>query len=216
MTIDDARRRLLTKHATVIPSGATVHAQAVELRVGEVAGFACDDFNLFATDATQAPKGTTGCKLQYVPDHCHKKLSKPLQLFDFDFATGDLRALAAGRTRDDLSALIEADGVLTAFLVHFSLRCDESGSNTFHSGPSNSKLVAWDQSLRVMPIELRVRKGERLKLFVEHSHEAVKVGLPAIRPEMLRDASGRLMVGHREVLPPSMLTEAERAAPTAG
>ena len=106
MTIDDARRRLLTKHATVIPSGATVHAQAVELRVGEVAGFACDDFNLFATDATQAPKGTTGCKLQYVPDHCHKKLSKPLQLFDFDFATGDFcvqhHMTYAGVVRDSL------------------------------------------------------------------------------------------------------------------
>ena len=199
-TIDDARRRLLTEHAQVIPSGAAVHTQPVELRVGAVSGLRCDDLNLFATDATLAPRAMPGCKLQAVPEHRRRTLAPPLTLFDFDFAHDDLAALAVGRKRDDLSVDIERDGVLSGFLVYFTLRCDESGDNDFHSGPANERLVAWNQSLRTMPIELRVHRGDRLPLLAEHNHEAVRVGLPQIRPEMMRDERGAPMVGHFEIL----------------
>ena len=199
-TIDDARRRLLSEQAQIIPSSATVHAQAVELRVGAIAGFRCDDFNLFATDATLAPRATAGCKFQAVPEHRRRTLAPPLTLFDFDFAHDDLAALAVGRRRDDLSLDIERDGVLSGLLVYFTLRCDQSGNNDFDSGPANEKLVAWNQSLRTTPIELRVQQGDRLPLSAEHNHEAVRVGLPQIRPEMVRDERGAPMVGHLEIL----------------
>ena len=195
-TIDDARRRLLTSNPMIIPSGAQVFTQALELRVGTVEGCALDDLNLFSTDSTLAPKGHTGCKLQRVPPSLHKRLSKPIELFSFDFAKGDLRRYLAGRTRDDLTCNIEAGGgILSGFLIHFNLKLDVDPRNDFASGPSNTELVAWDQSLRVIPVELRVRGGERLQLRVEHDHEAVRVGLPGIHPSMMQD-----MVGHTELV----------------
>ena len=86
-------------------------------------------------------------------------------------------------------------GILSGFLIHFNLKLDADPRNDFASGPSNTELVAWDQSLRVIPIELRVRGGERLQLRVEHDHEAVRVGLPGIHPSMMQD-----MVGHTELV----------------
>ena len=56
-TIKDARERLLTPHAHIIPSGASVFALPLERRVSSHAGFALDDYNLFATDSSLSPKG---------------------------------------------------------------------------------------------------------------------------------------------------------------
>ena len=195
LTIDDARRRLLADGAAIIPAGAVVYAQPLELRVCERAGFSLDDFNLFATDAALAPKAHTGCKLQQQPLATQKRLSPPLSLFEFDFASGDLRRYAAGRARNDLQIVVERTGVLSSILIYFTLRCDADAGNDFHSGPANPKLVAWDQSQRSMPIEMRVRAGDRLSLHAEHNHECVRVGLPNIHPEMVRG-----MVGHTEIL----------------
>ena len=110
-------------------------------------------------------------------------------------ATGDLAQLAQGRKRTDLFLEIHTSGVLSACLVYFTLRCDDDPANHFHSGPANGTLVAWDQNTRNMPIETNVRAGQRVRLQAEHDHQAVRVGLPELRPEMVRG-----MVGHRELL----------------
>jgi protein arginine N-methyltransferase 7 len=201
-TIADARRRLLTPGATIIPSGAKVFATPVEMRVSTRCGFALDDLNLFATDHSLAPRGHTGCKLQRKPPGSFHVLTDgggPIELFDFDFARGDLAALAKGRVREDIHMRIGRSGVCSAFLIHFSLRCDADPANHFDSGPTNAELVAWDQNQRNLPIEVRVRAGQAVKLHVSHDHEAVRVGLPSLLPEMVADA-----VGHTEILPPPL------------
>ena len=88
---------------------------------------------------------------------------------------------------------IERDGYLTAFLIYWELHCD--AEHAFSNGPYNPRLVAWDQSVRNMPIEARVCAGERVTVHAHHDYEAVRVGVPEIRSEWLRDA-----VGHAEVL----------------
>lgn len=193
-TIDDARRRLLHPRAAIIPSGAEVYAVPVQMRVATRAGFALDDLNLFSTDMSLAPKSSTGCKLQNKPaSDGDAVLGAPLSLFTFDFAKADLRAYLVGRQRDDLLLRFDRPGILTAMLIYFDLHCD--GEHTFCSGPTNSRLTAWDQNLRSLPVEVRVNPAITLPMVAEHNHEAVRVGLPHLHPSMVEGT-----VGHHELL----------------
>ena len=90
----------------------------------------------------------------------------------------------------ELGLDVAADGLITAFLVYFRLRCDES--NTYSSGPENARLVAWDQNLRFLPVQVRVRKGMRLRLRAEHDEQLVRVGLPELSPDMVAGSVGHV------------------------
>ena len=209
-TVHDARRRLLKPGAILIPNLAEIYALPVSLRIGERAGFHLEDINLLATDMALSPRAHTGCKLQRRPiSDGATVLGPPVRLFDFDFAAGDVAAYLRGRSRSDLSLRIETSGTLTAVLLFFHLHCggggegeggggggdDSDGSCTFSTGPHDNKsLTAWDQSLRVLPIELAVTAGESLHLTAEHNHEFVRVGLPSIRPDHIDG-----VVGHHEL-----------------
>ena len=61
----------------------------------------------------------------------------------------------------------------------------------------NEQLVAWDQNVRTLPIEVNVKCGQRLRVRCEHDDKMVRIGLPEIHPEMVAGT-----IGHREVLPP--------------
>ena len=124
-----------------------------------------------------------------------RRLAPPVRLFDFDFARAPVESLTRGRSSDGLVLEVAESGLLTAILVYFTLECDESHS--FSNGPKQHGLVAWDQNVRTMPIEMRVARGMRLPLSASHDHEAVRVGLPQILPEML---NARDLIGHAELL----------------
>ena len=47
-----------------------------------------------------------------------------------------------------------ASGTLNAFVIYFRLRCDDD--NVYDSGPSNAQPIAWDQSVRFLPVEQRL------------------------------------------------------------
>ena len=193
-SVGDARRRLLTRDAQIIPRGATVYALPIECRIAERAGFALDDINLFPCDMALSPKAHTGCKLQHYPPDAYTILAPPLKLFDFDFAGTPVDQLTQGRTTD-LALTFERGGVLSAFLIYFDLHCNPA--NSFSNGPSNKRLVAWDQNARYLPIEVHVSQGMRLLVRAEHDFEAVRVGVPQIHPEMIRGS-----VGHTELMQP--------------
>ena len=194
-TIADARRRLLTPDAAVIPCGAAIYALPIEMRIGERAGFALDELNTFATDMSLAPRAHAGCKLQRFPAEDYKVLAKPIKLFDFDFARTPIEQLAKGRTNSSLFIEVERSGLLTAFLIYFDLRCDTAAGNRFSNGPATRQLVAWDQSMRCLPLEVRLTAGQRVPLTAEHDFEAVRVGVPQLHPSMFMDT-----IGHREIL----------------
>ncbi len=198
-TIADARRRLLHPRAAIIPCAATVFAIPVELRISSLCGFAVDEVNTFATDMSLAPRAHAGAKLQQVGTagpNAYRALGAPIRLFDFDFASDLDAELGEGfrRSRSDLELAVQRDGILTAFVIHFVLRTDPQPRNAYSSGPDNEELVAWDQSVRTLPIECRVAAGMRLKVHAFHTDSLVGIGLPELTPQMI-DGS----VGHTEL-----------------
>ena len=202
-TIKDARERLLVRDdPIVIPSGAKVYVVPVEDRVeapaeGPRAGLQLDDMNIFACDSPLSPRAHAGCKLQRKAEGAYRVLHPSVELFDFDFARGDLGSYMRGRTRD-VSITMKEGGLLTAMVLHFVLRCDDDDhQHHFASGPANADLVAWDQSVRHLPIEMRLTTGQQLLVHASHDHQACRVGLPQIHPEMVRGC-----VGHLEILDP--------------
>jgi type II protein arginine methyltransferase len=192
-TIADARRRLLSPNAAIIPCGASVFALPVQMRIGTRSGLALDDLNLFSTDMAFAPRAHTGCKLQHWPPDEHVRLAPPLRLFEFDFAHTPIDELACSRSAPELSVTFERDGLLTAFLIYFELHADRM--HRFSNGPHQPRLVAWDQSVRYLPIEVRVRAGQRVAVSAYHDYEAVRVGVPHLTPDMVAGC-----VGHTEVM----------------
>ena len=199
-TILDARRRLLVRDdPIIIPSGATVYTMPVEDRVntptsGARAGLALDDMNTFACDSPLSPRSHSGCKLQRKPKGAYTVLHPSIELFDFDFATGDLEGYMRGRQKD-VPITIRKTGLLTGLVIHWTLRCDDTFH--FHSGPENRDLVAWDQSVRLVPVEMRLAEGQTLVVRASHDHEACRVGLPQVHPSMVAGC-----VGHLELFDP--------------
>lgn len=123
--------------------------------------------------------------------HAHKKLSKPVKLFDFDFHTATYTdGVTAAETQNNVEVL--DDGVLTCVCLSFELDLFP-GAPKFSTSPDNPDLVAWDQTLRFLPIQLGVKKGQVLNLVGNHDNLHVQVGLPNV--------DGCVMgIGHLELL----------------
>lgn len=203
-TIADARRQLLSSNAAIIPCGASVFALPVQMRIGTRAGLALDDLNLSSTDMAFAPRAChTGCKLQHRPPDEHVRLAPPLRLFEFDFAHTPIDELACSRSAPELSVTFERDGLLTAFLIYFELHADRM--HRFSNGPHQPRLIAWDQSVRYLPIEVRVRVGQCMAVSAYHDYEAVRVGVPHLTPNMVAGC-----VGHTEVTSAALQLEQRR------
>ena len=76
--------------------------------------------------------------------------------------------------------------------AHFDLDFFE-GASRFSTSPDNPDLIAWDQTLRYLPIQLSVKKGQILGLVASHDNLHVHVGLPNV--------SGCVLgIGHSELL----------------
>ena len=99
-----------------------------------------------------------------------------------------------GRQKD-VPITIRKTGLLTGLVIHWTLRCDDTFH--FHSGPENRDLVAWDQSVRLVPVEMRLAEGQTLVVRASHDHEACRVGLPQVHPSMVAGC-----VGHLELFDP--------------
>ena len=56
---------------------------------------------------------------------------------------------------------------------------------------------AWDQSVRLVPVEMRLAEGQILVVRAGHDHEACRVGLPQVHPSMVAGC-----VGHLELFDP--------------
>ena len=73
----------------------------------------------------------------------------------------------SGASGRDRGGDTRAEGVHSAARPsdHHDASAEADDAHAFHSGPANATLTAWDQSLRSVPIELHVRKGQRLQVF---------------------------------------------------
>ena len=83
-SIADARRRLLTPGAPIVPKGGAIYAIAAQVCAPEQCGFALDELNLFLADAPfrTGDYSNDGRKCQLDGPRHYTPLSAPLCLFD--------------------------------------------------------------------------------------------------------------------------------------
>ena len=132
-TVADARRRLLSPAAQIIPRGGTLYALPVELRVPPRAGFKLDDLNIFNCDQGMTPRAVKCVKLQELPPSEWRALGEAVRLFRFDWATAPIDEVCAPRTHSQRITFQRA-GILNAFVLYFKLHCDDDPANDFSSG----------------------------------------------------------------------------------
>ena len=190
-TTQDARTRLLKPGGVIIPRAAALYAILIEYKVPPTPlyGFDRNDLEVFYTDAsagTAAPAKST-----MLQRHDHKKLSTPVKLFDFDFYSASFEEnIIAAEVACEITVL--QTGTLTCVCLFFDLDL-YAGAPKFSTSPNNPNLVAWDQTLRYLPIQLGVHRGQVLKLTANHDNLHVHVGLPSVDGCVLG-------LGHRELL----------------
>ena len=190
-TTQDARTRLLKPGGVIIPRAAALYAILIEYKVPPTPlyGFDRTDLEVFYTDAsagTAAP-----AKSIMLQRHAHKKLSTPVKLFDFDFYSASFEEnIIAAEVACEITVL--QTGTLTCVCLFFDLDL-YAGAPKFSTSPNNPNLVAWDQTLRYLPIQLGVHRGQVLKLTANHDNLHVHVGLPSVDGCVLG-------LGHRELL----------------
>lgn len=123
------------------------------------------------------------------------RMTKPIELFEWDFAGSDLDDLTAARTSAPLPVRFIASGVMNAFLVYFTLDLDGSPANAYGSG-TDYPGSHWEQNARWLPQEMRVAKGDRARLVATHSdHHLATLRLVDLSP---RAFDG--MVGHAHMV----------------
>ena len=168
-TVADARQRLLTPSAAIVPRGGSIWALAVEMLPPSRAGLRLDSFQELAASTALSCNPNDSVKLQHHEGR-YKRLAPPLELLSFDWG-GKLSTLSrhtCGGESARLPLRIEASGTLTCLVVYFTLRCDGEPENLISTGP-DSPNVAWDQCARHLPVPLHVREGEELGVVARHT-----------------------------------------------
>lgn len=204
-SVSDARTRLLSPSACVLPRGGAIWALAVEMRPQMRDGIALDDQMIFLCDLSTTPEPLANVKLQHLaPGKDYRPLAAPLRLFDFDWAgCSPPDALCARRTTQPLPMRITSDGVLSALLVYFTIDLDGDPANGYGNGPEFAR-SHWEQNCRWLPHELKVRRGERLTLIAHHDdHHVAWLRIPDVRPRHLEG-----MVGHAHIVGLPMMQDA--------
>jgi hypothetical protein len=180
-TVADARRRLLTRDAIILPRGGSLWALPVELlpphRPSDAAvegddGPAADTRAFQSLHALSLLTANPNDALQLRHYHGqYRALGPPVELLAFDWASMPLRRLttegACGASAP--TALpIHTEGVLTALVVYLHLDLNGEAANRVSTGP-DSPNIAWDQCARHLPMPLRVQPGDELSLIAKHT-----------------------------------------------
>ena len=149
-TVADARRRLLSPSATIIPRAGSLFALAVQLRPAAHAGLQLDDLNVFLCDLPMTPEPLASAKLQHMQPHEWVRLAPPIPLFTWEWASVPIERLKDSGTSAPLPLRFERSGVFNALLLYFTLDLDGEPLNSVSSGPE-SATSHWDQGARWLP-----------------------------------------------------------------
>ena len=160
-----ARARLLVPDAALVPAGAVVYAQIVEMRHAEVA---CGPDPRFRFDLSAANRWRwrpeyEGVDLERRRDRW-RPLAPPVEAFRFDFA--DVTPETLRPDARELVARVDAHGTCNAVAFWFELRLDRrrSLSTSPHDG---TKGQTWQQAVQYVE-EFEVRPGDHLPLIAKH------------------------------------------------
>ena len=137
-SIADARKRLLTPTARVVPKGGALFAIPMEMRIPKRGGCDLDELKLFNTDACfrEGKYSNDGRKMQLLGEDEWSALGPPLQLFSFDWESDDVDTLCDPRVAH-MKLTLTASGTLNAFLIYFHLHCDADEENEMSTGPDD-------------------------------------------------------------------------------
>lgn len=164
-SLADARARLLSPSARVLPERARVYAAAVEMPglrrvnpIRRVAGFDLSPFAVFSNPAGQM------VELGAEP---HRLLSEPFAVFDFDFRAP---VPNAGEYRVEVPAI--AAGTVHAVAVWYDLFLDDQTIMTTAPGIERNH---WKQAVDFLPADIAVAAGQRLVAQARYAGTRLKV-----------------------------------------
>ena len=163
----DARARLLTPHAAILPGGATVFAMpiesaaiACERQVSEAAGFIVAPFNALTPQ-------------QYLQTDLRRydwrSLAQPAALFHFDFTRDD-----AAPAEATIRITPHTDGTAHAIALWFCLTLDSDA--TIATGPMDSP-THWQQAVYGVSPPLDLKQNEPVRLVARHNGRKIIVKL---------------------------------------
>jgi len=163
----DARARLLAPGARVLPTRATIWAQAIEcpeLRpvnpIGRIA-----DFDLAGFDRFRAPGGQS---LELARE-AYRPLSAPMPVLTFDF-TDEVRRLGSGHA----NLRFTATGAVQAIALWFELEL--AAGIVLSTGPGEAR-NHWRQSVQFLPTDLTVCAGASADLRLVYAADRLDVVL---------------------------------------
>ena len=172
-SISDARRRLLTPEALIVPRGARMYAIPVSVRANGPAGIALDDMNIFRTDQLVLSHPYHSVKLQRMAEADYTILGEPLELFDFDWTVEEPGTLAKGRSRPPMPLSFSRAGVFNAIVLYFTLQACGMRTCTcmcMHICTTNAH-TRWASKLWVLGVCLALPWSH------EHGHLRVRMGM---------------------------------------
>ena len=209
-SISDARRRLLTPAALIVPRAARMFLQPVSLRCRGPPGISLDELNVMRTDQLVLTYPFYSGKLQRLPPSEYEALGPPLEIFDFPWATAEPGTLEKGRMTAPMTLSFNRGGVFNALQLLFTLQMDAApGMETaegetfdpecdtdYSSGLDNPE-THWDNPIRFLPAELHVAQGDTLQLVATHNeHDLSHIALHGVTEGMLTPPGG---IGHPEL-----------------
>ena len=210
-SIADAKKRLLTPEAMIVPRAGRMQLVPVCLRARGPPGIELDEMNEPLTDQVILSFPYHSAKIQRLPASEYEVLGPPVEIFDFDWANAnDVEELGGGRTCKPVSLTFTRGGVCNALLLTFTLQMDadpklphldaraeggepidlEGIDSDYSSGVDNPE-THWDQPARFLPIELHVSQGDKLQVTARHSlHDLEQINLYGVTDRMLNGALG--------------------------
>ena len=201
-SIADARRRLLTQGARIVPRGGALYALPVSMRVPSRAGLDLAELGLFYADAAfrEGSYSNDGRKAQLLERGAEwEPLGPPIELFDFDWQSSPIETLTASRIAE-VGFTAAASGTLNAFLLYFRLHCDASASNVLSTGPDDvpdppsGPPTHWDQSIRYLACGVELRAGDAVDVVARHTDVSVQLAVRNVDPSALA------AVGHADAV----------------
>lgn len=166
-TFADARARLLTSNAAIIPAGATVFAVpvesrqiAAERRVGHVAGFDLGPFN----DVVSGSYSQTD-----LTRYDWRPLAAPVEIFRFDFTHA-----RPGAAATDQRLTPNADGTAHAIAFWFRLALDHLGA--IDTGPDAAP-TQWKQAVHALAAPVALKRNRPVGLTARHDGRMIRLAL---------------------------------------
>ncbi|MCB2107774.1 MAG: hypothetical protein KDE14_08750, partial [Rhodobacteraceae bacterium] len=174
-SIEDAKARLLTPSARVIPAVGVMRGAVVEsdsllalTRMGTVAGFDMSPFNTFTPPLMNLD----------APNTALTWLSEPFDLFAFDFQDDSVWPAAEGEIEVPVTQAGLAQGVVQWLWLSMD------GVTEYENpplGPKGTRTPHWTPLLYTFPKPLQLKAGQAVTLKLVHDRKGARADLVSVR-----------------------------------